>query len=83
MVYIGLRVLGAYWGGLEMRVVPATPAPLSVRVLRWCWRLEVAAAFGVASAQSLLSHFVGQNASGGWTLTIAAGHWRGLCRGSV
>ncbi len=72
-VYICLRVLGAYWGGLEMRVAPATPAPLSVRVVRWCWRLEVAAAFGVASAQSLLAHFVGQNSSGGWTFTIAAG----------
>ena len=24
-IYICLRVLGAYWGGLEMRVSPATP----------------------------------------------------------
>ncbi len=71
-IYICLRVLGAYWGGLEMRVSPATPAPLSVRVVRWCWRLEVGAAVGVASAQSLLTHFVGQNASGGWTFMAAA-----------
>ena len=71
--YILLRVLGAYWGGPEMKARPSTPEPISVRVLRWCWRLEVGIAAGVATAHSVLTSKLGAGTSFDWMLLAQAG----------
>lgn len=62
-IYLLMRVLGAYWGGDEAKIVYPGAGWL-YRAGRWLWRFEVAVALGYMMAGTVISAVIGAGRAG-------------------